>query len=70
MLIITKQQEQHERDPYLRQLVLRTQGHLDSMQGNNRQMAVVDNALLQTRSELDEFLYDRLDNQQHIDLTT
>ena len=65
MLTITKQQQQqHEEDPYLRQLVSRIQGHLDSMQGNNHQVAKVDNALLRTRSKLDEVLYDGLDKQQ------
>ena len=56
---MTKQQEQveHEEDPCFDQLILRMQGHLDSMQGNNHQVARVDTALLRTQSKLDEVLY-------------
>lgn len=37
------------------------QGHLDSMQGNNHQMAGVDDALLRTGSRLEEVVYSPID---------
>ena len=67
VLIVTKPQQEGQ-DPYLRQLASRMQGHLDSIQDNKRQMAGVEDALLRTRSRVDEVLYDGLDHQQYTDL--